>query len=248
MCIRKLSLLLLTVSALITATSALAGETIVIGAEDDWYPYSGRINGEARGFGVDVVRESFAAVGVTVKFESVPYIRCLELTKRGKFLACNEPARTDETEPHLLWPDQPIFSARSMIYARRPSTEAGLTTKSLEGRKVLVTHGFEYGNEFDNNKKVIRIAATKEISVFRMLLAGRGDYALAYEKVAAHIFRENPKEFADKFVAVGTTAETHMYCAFSKSFPDSKRYLALFNEGFAKIQKNGKYREIEKRW
>ena len=243
-------ILLAMVITLTTVTVAMAQTStqIVIAAEDDWYPYGGKVKGAAAGLGVDLVRASFAAVGITARFESVPYARCLEMVKKGRILACNEPARTDETEPYVLWPAKPLFSARSLIYARQPSKETGLTTASLENKRVMVTNGFEYGSEFDTNKKVIREVATKEISVFRMLAAKRGDYALAYEKVANHIFRENAREFEGKFVAVGVIAETNMYCAFSKTFPDSQRYLDLFNQGFALIQKNGKYQEIERRW
>lgn len=151
------------------APARAAAETVAIGAEDDWYPYGGQINGEARGFGVDLVRASFGAVG------------------------------------------------------------------------------FEYGSEFDGNPRVTREAVSKEIAVLRMLAAGRVDYALAYEKVANWYFSENPKEFKGRFVAAGQIDETQMYCAFSKTFPRSRFYLERFNEGYAKMQKNGTYREIEKR-
>jgi polar amino acid transport system substrate-binding protein len=235
-------------TALLPLESRATQETVVIAAEDGWYPYGGKINGEAAGLGVDLVRASFAAVGIKVLFQSVPYARCIRMVKQGDVLACNEPARTNETENALLWPTKPLFSARSMIYARYPSTESGLNTTSLEGKKVMVTHGFEYGSEFDANTKVIRMSAPQEISVFRMLLEHRGDYALAYEKVANYIWSQNPKEFSGKFSSVGMISETHMYCAFSKKFPNSQRYLDLFNEGFRKITANGEREAIEKRW
>lgn len=225
-----------------------AAETVVIAAEDDWYPYGGAIGGQAAGLGVDLVRASFAAVGVKVQFKSVPYSRCLSLAVEGEVVACNEPARTRETESLLLWPDKPLFSAHARIYARSPNAETGLTVASLEGKRVLVTHGFEYGSEFDANPRIRRIPAIKEISVFRMLLAGRGDYLAAYEKVADHIMRKHAREFGGRFVAVGTIAQTNMYCAFSKNHPDAPRYLRLFNEGYAKLEQNGELKRIEERW
>ena len=62
------------------------------------------------------------------------------------------------------------------------------------------------------------------------------------------IVANNSKEFLGKFVAVGKIGEIGCYTGFSKSFPDSARYLKLFNEGFAKIKKDGTYAEIEKRY
>jgi polar amino acid transport system substrate-binding protein len=238
----------LTYTVLLPLESRATQETVVIAAEDDWYPYGGKVDGVAAGLGVDLVRASFAAVGIKVIFKSVPYARCINMIKEGDVLACNEPARTNETESSILWPAKPLFSARSLIYARRPSTESGLNAKSLEGKKVMVTHGYEYGSEFDTNTKVIRMPAPQEILVFKMLLLGRGDYALAYEKVANNIWSQNPKEFAGKFSAVGKISEIDVYCGFSKKFPNSQHYLALFNEGFAKISANGEREAIEKRW
>lgn len=231
-----------------SAPSTPARETVVIAAEDGWYPYGGAMNGQAVGLGVDLVRASFAAVGIDVEFKSVPYARCLSMVVEGSVLACNEPARTAETEHLLLWPDKPLFSAKSLIYARRPSSESGLTVKSLEGKRVLVTHGFEYGSEFDSNPRINKMPATQEVSVFRMLLVGRADYLAAYEKVAEHIIASHPKAFRDRFVTVGTIAETSMYCAFSPKFPGSQAYLKRFNEGYALITKSGELKAIEGRW
>ena len=106
-----------------------------------------------------------------LNFESVPYARCIELIKRGALLACNEPARTEETEAMILWPAEPLFIARSLIYARTPAKQSGLTAASLEGKTVAVTNGYEYGSSFDSNKKIKREVVIKEISVFRMLTA-----------------------------------------------------------------------------
>lgn len=234
--------------ALTAAVPASHAETITIGAEDDWYPYGGAVDGKPAGFGVDLTRAAFQAVGIEVKFESVPYSRCLEMVKRGQLLACNEPARTEETESSVLWPSEPLFVARSLIYARTPAKASGLSAPSLEGKTVAVTNGFEYGSSFDTNKKIKREVVMKEVSVFRMLAGGRADYALAYEKVANWIIANNDKEFRGKFVAVGKIEEIRCYTGFSKTFPDSERYLKLFNEGFAKIKKDGTYREIEKRY
>lgn len=233
---------------LLLSLNCAARETVTIGAEDDWYPYSGKINGQAAGLTADIVRASFSAVDIDVRFESLPYSRCLVLTRQGKLLACNEPVKTAENIDQYLWPEKPTLVALSVIYARSPTSEAGLNVKSLENKRVVVKHGFEYGSEFDTNTKVKRETAQTAASLFRMLAGGRADYGLEYEKVAKQLFLDHPQEFTDKFVAVGQTGDLPVYCAFSKTFPDSKRLLGLFDKGFAIIQKNGTYQRITKNW
>jgi polar amino acid transport system substrate-binding protein len=233
---------------LLVSLNCTARETVIIGAEDDWYPYSGVIDGNTVGLTADLVRASFAAVDIDVIFRPLPYARCVDLTRQGTLLACNEPVKTAENIDLYLWPEKPTLVARSVIYARSPSNETGLTAKSLENKHVAVKNGYEYGSEFDTNTNVKRETTNTALSLFRMLAGGRAEYGLEYEKVANQLFLDHASEFKGKFVAVGQTGDFPVYCAFSKTFPDSKRLLTLYDQGFAIIQKNGTYRNITKNW
>ncbi len=231
------------------ACQAAAAETISLGAEDAWYPYSGQINGEARGFTVDLVRAAFAAVGVDVSFQSLPYARCMRKTKEGSLLGCFDTSRSAIVEADYLWHKKPMFNARILIYARADHTGPNtMSVLDLEGKPVIVTHGYEYGDAFDSNKNMLRQSAPTDLSGMRMLLAHRGDYVLVFERVAHQLIKEHPGEFAGKIVPVGVLSELRLYTVFSKTFPNSARYLELFDQGFAIIGKNGRLHEIERQW
>ncbi len=230
------------------ATTNTLPKTVVIGAEDDWYPYAGKVAGEARGLGVDIVRESFAAEGISVNFAVVPYPRCMQLTKAGSYLACFNTSRTSATENDFHWPNKPMFSPICAIYARKGSNQSKLGVRDLEGKRVSVTRSYEYGSEFDSNTKVQRVVADRDLSGFQMLAAGRSDYMLAFDKVANHLLRENAGKLANKFEPVGIVTQTDIYLAFSKTYPDNLPLMEAFNRGFASIVKNGTYAKIEKRW
>jgi polar amino acid transport system substrate-binding protein len=120
--------------------------------------------------------------------------------------------------------------------------------KDLESKQVLVTNAFEYGDVFDSNKKILRDVSPNDTSVLRKLLAGRADYAVAYDKVVAHLIQENPKEFAGKFNIVGTVDLPELYTVFSKKFPGSAGYVEHFNRGFETISKSNRLRDIERKW
>ena len=151
-------------------------------------------------------------------------------------------------EADYLWHKKPMFNSRSMIFSRTTNKQRDIDVTALEGKNVIVTHNYEYGDAFDSNQKVIRQVAPDDYSGFRMLLAGRGDYVLAYEKVAEVLIKEHSAEFAGKIVPVGVIEELRLYTVFSKTFPDSARYKTLFEQGFEKISKDGKFKEIENRW
>jgi polar amino acid transport system substrate-binding protein len=228
--------------------SVAYAETVTIGAEDSWYPYSGVVNGKPAGFTVDLVRAAFAAENIDVKFESMPYARCTKMVKDGHLLGCFDTARSSMVEADFLWHKKPMFNSRSMIFARASNQQKNVSVAALEGKNVVVCRDYEYGDAFDSNRKVIRQVAKDDYSGFRMLLAGRGDYVLAYEKVAEILIKEHPDEFAGKIIPVGVIEELRLYTVFSKTFPESARYMALFEQGFDQISKNGKVKEIEIRW
>jgi len=241
---RLLSLLMMLTATMITVHA----ETVEIGAEDDWYPYSGVVDGKPRGFAEDIVQAAFNAVGVDVKYKSLPYARCMAETRAGTLLGCFDAARNSLLEANYLWHAQPLYNARINIYARVTSRDVGLTVKSLEGRVVGVTNNYEYGEAFDTDRQIIRDVSNQDVQGFRKLLLGRVEYMVAYAKVANYLFESYKSEFQGRFKVVGTTGEPGLYLAFSRQYPSAERFVGLFNEGLETIHKDGRYAALEAKW
>lgn len=239
---------LLSLISLLCAVVPAQAETITVGAEDDWAPYSSVVERKAQGFAVDVVREAFAAVNVSVNFEVLPYVRCLAQAKAGHLVGCFDAVPNAVISSAYLWHDHPLFTTRMNVYGLAGSTEGGLTAASLEGKTVGVARDYEYGDEFDLNAKIVRRVVDKNEYGFKMLLAKRIAYMAAEERIAKDLFAKYPQAFGGKFKLVGTVATPGLYMAFTKASPDGAKYLAKFNQGYALIRKNGKYRAIERKW
>lgn len=223
-------------------------ETITVGAEDDWAPYSSVVDRRAQGFAVDVVREAFAAVNVSVNFEVLPYVRCLAQAKAGNLVGCFDAVPNGMISASYLWHDHPLFTTRMNVYGLASSKESGLSATSLEGKTVGVARDYEYGDQFDLNTKIVRRVVDKNEHGFKMLLAKRISYMAAEERIANDLFAKYPQAFGGKFKLVGTVATPGLYMAFTKATPDGAKYLAKFNQGYALIRKNGKYQAIERKW
>lgn len=225
-----------------------SAETITVGAEDDWAPYSSVVNHEARGFAVDVVREAFAAVGVTVAFAVLPYTRCLAETKAGRLIGCFDAVPNSMIRASYLWHEHPLFTTHMNVYSLKNSTESGLSAANLEGKTVGVERGYEYGDEFDLNTKILRVTLDKNVHGFKMLLAKRIQYMAAEERIARALFIQESASFGGKFKMVGTVATPGLYMAFTKNSPDGQKYLTKFNQGYSAIRANGRYQAIEAKW
>lgn len=247
---RRRDLLLLPGLALPAGAAMAQARTVVIGAEDDWYPYSAELHGRPEGITVELVTAAFRAVGVQARMESVPYVRCMAQTKAGTMVACFNTTRTVQIENDYAWPARPMFEERFLIWALAdaPSPRTGgLQVRDLEGQQVAVTRGYEYGSEFDGNPRIVRVVTGHDENNFRLLLKGRATYTLAPDINTRLLFKRQP-DLAGKFKVVGQLNAYGLYTAFSRRHPQAAEMLAAFDEGMKIIQANGVARAIHERW
>ncbi|NCT81600.1 MAG: transporter substrate-binding domain-containing protein [Comamonadaceae bacterium] len=244
-----LSQALAPLAAAATAQPAPRPARVVIGAENDWLPYSGERDGRAQGMTVDLVTAAFAALGIAVQFEPLPYARCMASTRAGLLLACFNTTRTALIENDYLWPARPMFNERFLIYARAddPQPESPLQVRDLEGQSVAITRGYEYGSEFDANTRIHRVVTSHDENNFQLLLRGRARYTLAPEANTRLLLQRRP-ELAGRFQVVGALSYFGIYTAFSRQHPDARAALAAFDEGMKIITANGTARAIQERW
>lgn len=241
--------LFLTMSSLWAGhAGAQAPRRVTLGAENDWAPYSSDVRGQPQGMTVDLVRAAYAAVGIEARFELLPYARCMAQTRAGLLVGCFNTTRNALIEADHLWPAQAMFEERFAIYARTDDAgPTGLGVRELEGQRVAVTRGYEYGAEFDANPRIQRVTTNHDESNFRLVLLQRARYTLCPEVNARLLFQRQP-ELAGQFKRVGYLPYFGLYTAFSRSHPDAPAMLAAFNEGMRLIQASGQARQIQEQW
>ncbi|MFZ5722138.1 MAG: substrate-binding periplasmic protein [Pseudomonadota bacterium] len=232
---------------LLTAAVSSAAP-LTIGAEDDWYPYSALRNGVIEGYAVDLVRATYAAAGVELELVSLPYARCMALVDAGRLAGCFDTPRDRRIEDRYLWHSEPLFTARSQVFARAGGARAVRRVSELEGHRVAITNGYFYGDEFHFNKRIRQEVVNTDLIALRMLAAGRADYALVFEQVARHLLQEHATEFAGAFEAAGQLEEARIYLSFSKTHPQAAEALRQFNRGWAEIRRNGTQARIARHW
>ncbi len=241
--------LLLTPALAVASHARAQRPQVVIGAEDDWPPYSSNVGGRAQGITVDLVSAAFAAVGIDAHFDLLPYVRCMAQTKSGTLMACFDTTRNALIEGDYLWPARPMFEERFLIWAVAdgPAPQPALQVRDLEGEQVAVTRGYEYGSAFDSNPLIARVVTAHDENNFRLLLRRRATYTLAPDITARLLFKRHA-DLAGRFKVVGQLDAFGIYTAFSRRHPAAAATLAAFNEGMRIIQANGVARSILERW
>jgi polar amino acid transport system substrate-binding protein len=112
----------LTHSALIVLLIALGAPAsaagLLIGVEDDWFPYSAVKEGVIQGMSVDIVTAAFAATHTEIELRAYPYARCMHMALNGELLACFNTAPDARIANDYLLPKTPLFSDDILLWAR----------------------------------------------------------------------------------------------------------------------------------
>jgi polar amino acid transport system substrate-binding protein len=231
----------------LAASHVLAAEPIRIGAEDDWRPYSYVEDGKPAGLAVDLARAAWKAAGVNVELVPLPYARCMKLVDNGVLSGCFNTLRDARTEDRYQWHKKPLFKARIAIYGRTSQPNARVELADLVGSRIGVTNGYDYGQAFDNDTRMLRDVAPSDLYSLRKLVAGRVDYALVFDRVAQQIAKTHP-ELARGFKQRGVLVEPNLYISFALGKPGTEALIARFDAGLEKVRRSGEYARIEARW
>ena len=219
-----------------------------IGAEDDWAPFSSVKDGKPVGMAVDLVEAIFAEAGIPLELVSVPYKRCLEETKAGRLAGCFDTLPDAQLRQDFQFHAQALFSDPILIWTRTDNPVTKVNLQGLAGQKVILTHGYTYGDVFEANTSVLRVMANHDINAFRMLDVGRGEYALVYQRISNSLFRGDAQTLKTKIKPVGVLLQASLYIAFSRKYAGIDGIIQRFDAAHARLIKNQTLSKIEKRW
>lgn len=226
-----------------------AQPTVLIGAENDWAPYSSSPDtgatgrSQVQGFAVDLVRASFAAKGIKAEFIALPFARCMLYAGNGRLLGCFNATITEDNKQRYLWHQPPMFEEELSIFARAEAAGDKLGLADLRGHSVGYTNGYTYPTEFMQDTAIKKHSATSDQYLLKMLLSGRVDYILLNRSPGYWRINGSP-EFAGKAKRVGMISMDGFWIAFSKQHPDGPRMAELFGQGLGELRQNGSYQRM----
>lgn len=234
-----------------TAKTGRLAEPVVpllIGAEDNWAPFSSAEKGQPTGMAVDLVRAIFAEAGIPIQLVSVPYARCMAETKAGRLAGCFDTLPDANMRRDYLFHAKPLFSDTLLILARADSTQSQLREQDLENKVVLTTHGYSYGDAFEGNSRIQRMESVADLNILRMLARSRADYAIVYQRILAYQLRDGAKDLAGQLKAVGRLEDANLFVSFSRGWPQIDTTIERFNAAHNRLLRSGRIAKIQKQW
>lgn len=237
----------LRIFSIVTAFVALVGwghpgkaETVVL-ANGEWAPYLSE-NLPEYGYASAVVREAFAAVGLTVRYEFYPWARAEALVREGAIDGSVIWSFSEERAAFALFSD-PVLVQEEVIYFRRDRLVNWKRLSDLRGMQAAVALGSKIGAIGEAvDKGLVTVHRVPDVAAgFRMLLRGRLDIFPIIRPVAEQILRRDfSRDERDLIVAAPQVIDHLVYrLMLSKARPGAERRVEQFNRGLAIITENG---------
>ena len=219
------------------------GDTIILGAEDDWIPYA---KADGTGLANDIIREAYRSMGIDVQFEVMPYSRILKLVEWGNLLGGFNVPLDEESKKKYILGKTPLYDAVSAYYQNKERPLKAKNRDQLVNKeKVGVVLGYGYGDHFleaVDQGKIIRENSRSETNNLKKLAANRIDTTIIYDKTASLLIRK--LGLKDKIEMAFPNETTPIFLAFSRKYEKAQYYADKLDEGLARIKKDGTYKRI----
>ena len=203
------------------------------------------------GFINEIVSEAFAQEGYRVQFRYLPWKRAYAEVKAGKVPASSY-WYYQKNRDQYFFQSEPVYTETIyFMYNRVHPLESWKTLDDLKGFVIGATDGFTYTKAFWDkikDKSLTVQLTTSDLLNIRKLLKRRVDLVPLERNVAYYLIRKhfnandinsigyNPKPLAVESDRV----------LFSRKYPGAKRLLAIFNNGLAKLKKQGRIVKLKR--
>ena len=232
------------VFALAGRSSPASAETVVLFALD-WPPYEieNPTNG-LPGTDLEVEEEAFKRVGISVRYEFMPWARQFNLGKLGKVAGLTVCAYRPEREEFFLFSDTVSHGTDGFMMRRDFD---GPELKTLEEARGLSVGGVTEFSSMKILQEVIPDAKGFRSDRVALLNLRKGivDYIYVPIEASAYIAKQMGISEELKFTEIKVR---DYYICFSKKWPGVEDLVAKFNKGLAEIKADGTYNTIHDKY
>ena len=205
----------------------------------------GKGNQPPGGIMYDVLQTILSKHGIEVKTLAIPKKRELLNFRLGKLDAHATAVEWVASPDDFIFTD-PILKIRNVLYSKASAPVHFSNTDDLVGMKAISRLGFIYPplTEYFADGRITRQDVNNELSMLKMILSDRGDFAIVNDAVGAWLVRQY--KLHDKFaISEKNITNFDFRIMFTKKW---KPLVRKFNQELAIMKKNGDLLRIFKRY
>lgn len=212
---------------------------ILLGAENSWPPYSDQYG---QGISTRLIKSAYGKVGLTPRFQVLPYARVLHDLTSGKIDGGYNVTLQASTKDQYIFGNVPLLSVEAYWFFL-PGTHTHI--KSIEdipsNFRVGVIRDYEYGDVYENHRhRFNEIKVSQQSQIIRMLKQGRIDAAVMFDREAEFALK-NMQLDIDIFDKRFLNHHGDVYVAFSHKSPRARWLAEQLDKGLLMMKETGDY-------
>ncbi|MBU1171501.1 MAG: transporter substrate-binding domain-containing protein [Proteobacteria bacterium] len=232
----------------------LADNTLIFGSVSGSPPLSYEEDGVAKGFFLDVFRETAKRAGYDISFVCYPMKRLETNLQSGRIDGTVHITHTKKRDEFLIYSTAPVLSGISLVFVKKGREFTFKTISDLYGKRIGVILGFKVMNEeFEKavqQGKIITESVSTHDQNLKKLLAGRIDCLIGTENLTW--YHANELDLAKHLVALAhPIADIFVYFAISKhtkNIPDPLAVMRDMNAALESTKSDGTYETLLKKY
>lgn len=223
-------------------------ETTLTLASGEWEPY---VSSKYENFGVAsyIITESFKLEKINVKYVFAPWNRSIYTAKIGIYDGSIIYSKTKERQKKFYFNKTPIIKGDNVFFHKKNFKFKWHKNSDLKNFRIGTTLGYIYGKHY---KKIVEKYNLKTINAysdsenFKNLINDKIDLFLCDKQTGLTLIKKYfSKEDKIKITYNKKKFSTlKYYILLTKKKKMNKHYIKIFNKGFDKLKKTGKYKQI----
>lgn len=225
--------------------SAAPSNTVIVGTNSEFPPFSFKHNDVLTGFDIDVIQEVFKRLKKTIIFKDVPFEALIPKIQIGDIAVIAAGMTPTEQRAERILFTRPHLTGNPLVIISAKKNDAPTTLTDLIGKTAVVNEGY-LADSF--------MSAQPGIELLRLSSALVGDGMLALQSGRADAFvtaSYSIKPYFEKYdrqaftiTPIPGTEETSAF-AISKYYPDLRRDIqVMLNE----MEEDGTLAAIKAQW
>ncbi|WP_094707124.1 ABC transporter substrate-binding protein [Hahella sp. CCB-MM4] len=199
-----------------------------------------------QGYSWDILRESFHAMGYTIKLYIYPWVRAFEQVKAGKVDVLFPTGFNPERAEYFRYSEEPINHVDFLVYVNLDSSLQWEGLESLNGKTIGVLSGWNYGLKWKRQIEILKYDIREILQGFGMLDKGYIDGLAGYELSFDYALKQ--ASWKNRYKKLPIFDSTDEFAVVSIQLPNGEQLLNDFDRGKQYINEMGIFHQINSKW
>jgi polar amino acid transport system substrate-binding protein len=229
---------------------SMASELLILRGNENYPPDEMHVDGVLTGFHIELIQNAAQLIPLTIKFESIPWRRAIQMLKNGEGDALSYVSKNPEREKYAFFLDDNILTESHyhllINSQRKEEIHYSGAIKDLAKYTVGIQRGYAYSEEFDQTDAINKVVINSVKQMTSLIKANRIDLAILTRE--EYLAQQANTDFKNISILSPALASNASYLAFSKANTKNIFISKLFAKAMKKYKASEDFQLLKNKY